>query len=490
MKGNTRSTNNLNKTLNCLFISFATIGTTLLAKPQKSTIVERMRNEKVADFAMKVSDEERAKRDGAVCYSAESPNGDQTQTIYDGFGAQSVDYFEQPTFVSDYFTNLTEHFPTNNSGNCGYTAAAMLLSYYDTYWNLNIIPNQFNDLTPSRVHRDDNHYSSPGVNDYYAPVWTELNPKMDPPIEGDRNSDYARKYYENEREAYSRYLDYMLARTNDNIVSELYSIALDPSVNVYNFAREPKPMLGVDGMQTIVNYFFAKYGLSGKIEMNFRLFSDMKEFEGDEKAQRQYLRKEAIERLKSGQPIVFAGKLSSAKYKSGVDGGGNQIFRGGHAVIAYEYCDDGNIIGHMGWKGREEYSRLSLDKEFESFDAYAYIDVSPDLEFTPGNNRFYDHGLIAATDLYSHVHAGLANRAVIDYGDPSFHALQCVCGDVLYERHQTVVEQFDAQYHRVYCPTCGHEEFAEHIITRIPGVGWGCPECGLIIAYDNPWAHL
>ncbi|MCR5091607.1 MAG: hypothetical protein K6B51_02790, partial [Bacilli bacterium] len=90
-------------------------------------------------------------------------------TPYDGFGAGSADYFEQPTFVSDYFANLTERFPTNNSGNCGYTAAAMLLSYYDTYWNLNIIPDQFNDLTPSHVHRDDNHYSSPGVNDYYAP---------------------------------------------------------------------------------------------------------------------------------------------------------------------------------------------------------------------------------------------------------------------------------------------------------------------------------
>ncbi|MCR5092304.1 MAG: hypothetical protein K6B51_06380, partial [Bacilli bacterium] len=353
--------------------------------------------------------------------------------------------------------------------------------------NLNIIPDQFNDLTPSHVHRDDNHYSSPGVNDYYAPVWTEINPKMDPPIEGDRESDYALKYYENEREAYSRYLDYMLARTGDNIISELYHIALDPSVNVYDFEKEPKPLLSVLGMKKLVNEFLTKYGLSGKVEMNYLYYKDINSGFIKEELQRELFRKEAVERLKMGQPLVFTGKLSSEKYKNGLDGGGNQISRGGHAVVAYEYCDDGNIIGHMGWKGREEYSRMILDKEFETFDSFAYLEISPDLEFTPGNNRFYDRGLIAATDLSSHMHG---NRVAIDYGDSNFHALQCVCGDVLYERHQTVVEQFDAQYHRVYCPTCGREELVEHTITRIPRVGWGCPECGLIIAYDDPWAHL
>ena len=411
---------------------------------------------------------------------------EETHSDYNGFGAQSVDYFEQPTFVSDYFANLTEHFPTNNSGNCGYTAAAMLLSYYDTYWNLNIIPDQFNDLTPSRVHRDDNHYSSPGVNDYYAPVWTEINPKMDPPKEGDRVSDYALKYYENEREAYSRYLDHMLAWTNDNIVSELYSIALSTSVNVYRFEIEPKPSLNAIGMKKVINSFLLKYGLADKMSLEYLHYNQIEHGSYPETKQREVLRKEAIERLKEGQPIVFIGKLSKYKYAKGVDGGGNQINDGYHAAIAYDYCDDGNIIGHMGWKGREEYSRMILDKEFETFDSFAYLEISPDLEFTPGNNRFYDHGLIAATDLYSHVHAGLANRAVIDYGDTSFHALQCVCGDVLYERHQSVVEQLDGRCHKVHCQKCGHDEFVEHTIIQIQGVGWYCPVCGAVFTYSNP----
>ena len=426
-------------------------------------------------------------RENQAWGAASDPIEDPTPTTYDGFGAQSADYFEQPTFVSDYFANLTKHFPTNNSGNCGYTAAAMLLSYYDVYWNRNIIPDQFNDLAPSPTHRDDNHYSSPGVNDYYAPVWTEINPKMDPPKEGDRESDYALKYYENEREAYSRYLDYMLARTGDNIISELYHIALDPSVNVYVFDREPRPLLSHYGLVRVVNRFLSNYGLSCKIEAKYVFYLDIDSGSANENEQIHRLRELAVERLKVGQPIVVFGQLSSEKYGDGVDGGGNQTSDGKHAAIAYEYCDDGNMIGHMGWKGREEYSRLRLDKEFDYIYAFAYLDISTDLEFTQGNNRFYDHGPIAATDLSSHMHG---NRVTIDYGDSNFHALQCVCGDVLYERHINTTEQHDAQYHRVYCPTCGREELVEHTITRIPGVGFGCQECGLIIAYDDPWAHL
>ena len=342
---------------------------------------------------------ESSKHEGISWRAASGPIEDPLPTTYDGFGAQSADYFEQPTFVSDYFANLTEHFPTNNSGNCGYTAAAMLLSYYDTYWNLNIIPDQFNDLAPSPVHRDDNNYSSPGVNDYYAPVWTERNPKMDPPDAGDSESEYAIKYYENEREAYARYLDYMLARTNDNIISELYHIALDPSVNVYQFDIDPTPSLGHSGLVSVTNSFLSKYGLSGKVEANYVFYKKIDPGFASEKEQLEELRIKAVNKLKAGQPIVFFGKLSSEKYNNGLDGGGNQTSDGLHAAIAYEYCDDGNIIGHMGWKGREEYSRLSLDKEFELFYAFAYLDISPDLEFTTGNNRFYDHGLIAATDL-------------------------------------------------------------------------------------------
>ena len=92
----------------------------------------------------------------------------------------------------------------------------------------------------------------------------------------------------------------MLAYTNDNIVSELYSIALDPTVGAYRFDIEPKPLLNVVRMQTVVNHFLAKNGLQGKIEMNAIKLLDFNNVTEKEEYQRELLRKEAISALKEG----------------------------------------------------------------------------------------------------------------------------------------------------------------------------------------------
>ena len=41
-----------------------------------------------------------------------------------------------------YFANLKENFPTNTVGSCGYIATEILLSYYDVFYNADIIPEQ------------------------------------------------------------------------------------------------------------------------------------------------------------------------------------------------------------------------------------------------------------------------------------------------------------------------------------------------------------
>ena len=46
-------------------------------------------------------------------------------------------------FAAYYFSQLNKNFGNNYIGSCSYTAAAMLLSFYDTYWNDNIIPEHY-----------------------------------------------------------------------------------------------------------------------------------------------------------------------------------------------------------------------------------------------------------------------------------------------------------------------------------------------------------
>lgn len=51
--------------------------------------------------------------------------------------------FLKDWYVTEYFSNLRSNYPYNTHGTCSYTALAMFLSYYDTYWDDSIIPEQY-----------------------------------------------------------------------------------------------------------------------------------------------------------------------------------------------------------------------------------------------------------------------------------------------------------------------------------------------------------
>ncbi len=84
---------------------------------------------------------------------------------------QKNNLYQKDNFCSYYFSHLNENIPNNLYGSCGYTSMAMLLSFYDTYSNDSIIPNNY-DITTSfnisdEINRDYSYAplnaSSPGV---------------------------------------------------------------------------------------------------------------------------------------------------------------------------------------------------------------------------------------------------------------------------------------------------------------------------------------
>lgn len=390
---------------------------------------------------------------------------------YYGYAAQSADYYEQPDFVVDYFRNLTEHFPTNNCGNCGYTAATMLLSYYDTYWNGDIIPDRFNS-DPAMIgtiwNRD---YCSPGVNDFAAPIkFDESVPEPGKNASQKEKNDYNAYLAEF---VYSPYLEEMEEQEHImyNMMSYLYHIALGynsqfdedgkPKVIWHFGAKEPTPGLNGDSLRELMNLYFAELGLSGWIEAKTIDYADILDC-STEGENRQELRRMAIERLNQGQPIIYMGDLLT---KDGYyDDDMSYIDGSGHIAVAYWYdkgCDQ--IIGHLGWKGENrEYSMASFDKTFGDFDAFLYLDVKEGLGFTEWNRRFHASGPLSACDLSAHWHADDGHRAKIYYGDDEFHALQCICGDVRYERHlHDGLVPFDEQNHALKC-ACGDAIYEQH----------------------------
>ena len=44
---------------------------------------------------------------------------------------------------NSYFSNLYNYSPMNSHGSCGYVSLAQYLSYYDTFYNDNIIPESY-----------------------------------------------------------------------------------------------------------------------------------------------------------------------------------------------------------------------------------------------------------------------------------------------------------------------------------------------------------
>lgn len=412
-------------------------------------------------------------------------------TFYYGYDAYSADYYEQPYFVGDYFRNLTEHFPTNNCGNCGYTSVAMLLCYYDTYWNGNIIDDNFNSDPAKITDPKSSDYSSPGITDFAAHI-DEI--KKEKPKDGAPQwewDDYNAYLVD---EIYGPYLDKMdepyLLKTN--LISYLYYLARRKNQNnqaLWNFGiKEPTTEATMTLVKGLLNLYFDEIGLTGLIEAKL-VSPGTFNFHGNTpiETQRKMLKNAAISRLRNGQPIIYGGDIAT---DSGYYDKSQNYVGNGHIAVAYGFNEKENsIIGHIGWKGKEEYSQMNFDEVFGDFDDFVYLEVSPDLHFDHANGRFTDFSAYyPACDLCSHIHADEDHRAKISYGDTECHALQCICGDTEYEMHEyDEMVQFDDQNHALKC-VCGDAKYEGHTLSASPYNGFyhtlEC-ECG----YQRTEAH-
>ncbi|MBP5091169.1 MAG: hypothetical protein J6328_01225 [Bacilli bacterium] len=309
-------------------------------------------------------------------------------------GPNMVPYYEQPEFVKDYFSNLTTNYPRNNVGNCGYVAAAMLLSYYDTYWNPGFIPDQYNNQDMTELDSlGDKVFDSPGVNDIYEVKYGDsYSAKLD-------------------------YLNRMLARQDESFVALLYQKAID--VGTLDPSVDPGTGTCISSIVEFVNLYISENeAIAGKAVLKFEEYRNTGGKNHEE--QREILREKAVSRLKKGQPLIFGGDTHT----------GN-----GHICIAYAYDEvNDQIIIHKGWSGRDNNMHVSAS-DFLNFNDFAYLDVFSSLRSVPDNKRFkVGNKAYSCHDLDSFVH----KETAVAYQDEDFHALQCSCGKVKYEKHDFV----------------------------------------------------
>ena len=267
----------------------------------------------------------------AVDFDAEMPHRDalalgvRKGADLDIGGSQDIIKFntkvnsKKNEYIKTYFNNLHTNIGNNYKESCGYVAAAMLLSYYDTILSDKIVPREFEKNTISYNNPD--FSESPGSRFYQFPFDpSEMN--------------------------YKDYVKVINKAKNTYLHEMLLSIALNKNLNDepdddestdFDFASSIK-----DIEKTIRYYLKKVAGVKGS-EYDIHIKSNTREMQkaimlGSPLKLNAYsdeIRKYAIKRVKKGYPVLLG-------IHNGIDG---------HAVIAYDYSKkEDKLYCHFGYQ--------------------------------------------------------------------------------------------------------------------------------------------
>lgn len=347
---------------------------------------------------------------------------DYIKTISDGYN--NIEYSKE--FTSNYFKNLSSNKPSNYDGICGYTSLSMLLSFYDVYFNDDIIDNKYQTgmyVTSIKNYDDSSSYQSAGVYDRYV----SINPYI---LDLEKNKNNYLIGYDNENkpiynDEYKRlygicvekwlnaiidsntFLGYLvkLSKDNDNISKDkkgnYKGLGIGASIEnklIKLYLENSK----LNGYAT--NFYYAR-----KNENNNSLLTENE------------LRMKIISYLQKGQPVIVGGTTSS---------------NSGHVFIAYEYDEENDIIyGNAGWGSN--YNHVNIEKDIVvTIDDFFGIDVSSNLVHK--HSTFYKNfdetnfinSYLCSCNLKSHNH----NYFYVSY-DANRHYQRCFCGSSTLDNH-------------------------------------------------------
>ena len=196
-------------------------------------------------------------------------------------------------YATYYFSELTNNFGNNYIGSCSYTAAAMLLSYYDTYWDDGIIPEHYekNRLSFNNSLPISSQTNSPGILRETVP----------------QNVDYS-SFVESNKDQYFHL--------------KLISIGLETGIDLLG-----DYVLFPNSVKDLLEYYFydiLEYDSSDVTVDHITGFEDVREY--------------AINKVKQGIPVFV-----SATNPEG----------SAHSFIIYDYNEeDDELYCHMGWKNQ------------------------------------------------------------------------------------------------------------------------------------------
>lgn len=324
-------------------------------------------------------------------------------------------------FLSSYYDNLTCNFGMNYKNSCGYVGIGMLLSYYDTYLNDSIIPENY-DVTCNGTGYDmTSRRNSPGT---FREVIYNPNTSA-------HDSTYilgmsALNYYAQ-----------MQSIQNISLHSKLITIGGELGYYDFEDPATPAGTLCMMRRSILVEYLTHVAGITSfDYEIEVINHETNKELSP-------LVRQFTIEKLKQGQPVLLA------LHKAHV---------GGHVVIAYEYDEDNDkIYANFGWNAKYTH----INPEEEGFTTYkSALAINWDIEHEHTNNysvTTLNYGNVNTNyycyldkDIYNFEHNHAYDFEYEDYSDDC-HKSFCHCGEYIVTESHTYETNDDN-----ICTKCGH----------------------------------
>lgn len=315
----------------------------------------------------------------------------------------------------NYFSNLFDYFPSNKDGDCAFVSLIQVLTYYDTFYNDLIIPEQYEakaSLSSSNVNA-----SSPGVlkdsvqtprssfTDLYSFVNATYNECYDSKLLRDYNEALGR----NNSGQFCHSINWISkAQLIDNWFSQYHletgMVFSGPDANYSNYTFSTDPIYA-----RMIDEWDANEFLEEAMIESYPLIEGAAEF------------------IDNGIPVL----LSICQGFSQTDNNGHAQYDniGNHSVVAYDYeIVDDKIVLYCNFGYENDSMHLPYnDGDFKI--VFAYVPV------------YYNSSVFHHSDNY-----------LID--NKEF----CGCG---YHTHSLTYTYVNNQKHSVYCP-CGYLQYENH----------------------------
>lgn len=349
--------------------------------------------------------------------------------------------FSNELTMAGYFSHLYTHFPVNKKGSCGFVALSQVLSYFDTFYNDSIIPEQYE----SKSSIDSNNFGtfSPGTlqDSLITPFVSTMSSQQF------ANDTYYECFDSKLMVDYNENTDWYFHQTNTNIpdvplLEGGYQISFINSVTWADTSFIVDSMYGQYGLETGIHFGMTINNDPINNASQFRIETnevrnqmedewDQDEFDEIMSEMSYSMVEDVASVIDDGFPVI----LSITQRYDQEQVYENGILRckytgvGNHAVVAYDYeIEQGKIVLYCNF-GHEANTIYAPYNNHPFKYVWAYVPVRHNSSIhNHSDNYLIDDKIFCGCGHHSH---SLEYR----YVNNQKHSVYCHCGYLQYENH-------------------------------------------------------